>query len=175
MIIIDPDEKVVLEVRRHWLVLFLQSSFLILFLAAPLVVWILAVNDGVVFSPSDMATFIFSVALWFLTGWLLFFVVWTKYYLGVWVVTDRRIIHVEQKHLFSREVSECRLDKVQDVTVEVHGIIPTFLRFGNIEVQTAAETPVFIMKSIPHPDKVKEAIFNQHDDYLNIPRAGRIN
>ena len=89
-----------------------------------------------------------------------FFLIWIDYYFDVWIVTERRIINIEQKGLFSRVVSELELEKIQDITTDVKGVIPTFLNFGDLHVQTAAEKERFLFRDIPDPYDVKNLIMN---------------
>jgi len=52
------------------------------------------------------------------------------------------------------------LENIQDITTDVHGVIPTFLNYGNLFVQTAAEKERFIFRNIPDPYSVKDLIMN---------------
>ena len=106
--------------------------------------------------------FLFYAVSWWLLLWTMFAVAWTNYYLDLWVVTDRRIIDIQQHGLWSRKISECRLDRVQDISTEVRGFLPTLLGFGDVRIQTAAEAERFIMKDVPHPYEIKDAIFRAH-------------
>ena len=74
------------------------------------------------------------------------------------MVTNERVINVDQRRLFSRRVSEVRLAQVQDITSEVEGFLHTFFKFGDINLQTAAESGKFTFKNIPNPDNVRETI-----------------
>jgi hypothetical protein len=57
-----------------------------------------------------------------------------------------------------------RFDKIQDVTVDIHGLIPTFLNFGTVQVETAAENDGdFIMRAVRDPDNVRRVIFDRHN------------
>jgi hypothetical protein len=82
------------------------------------------------------------------------------YYLDVWIVTDQRIVNIEQKGLFGRIVSELELENIQDITTDVKGVIPTFLNYCNLYVQTAAEMERFVFRNIPDPYSVKDMIMN---------------
>lgn len=99
---------------------------------------------------------------------------WTDFYLDVLVVTDHRIINIEQKALFARETSSLHLDKIQDVSVEVFGILATFLSFGNLKIQTAGEMEEFIIKGIKDPDAIKQTILEQHEKAMIKLRTVRI-
>jgi len=167
---LDENENVLLEVRRHWII-FLGHSLALLFAAVlPFAVFTLfkmflpEVIDAVKISGNQTALFTFFYCLWLLFLWCSFFIEWTKYYLDVWYVTEKRIIDIEQRGLFSREITNLRFDKIQDVTIDTHGFIATLLGFGNIRVQTAAEdSRSFYMATVSHPERVRQVIFNQHN------------
>ncbi|MFH1171063.1 MAG: PH domain-containing protein, partial [bacterium] len=71
-------------------------------------------------------------------------------------------------------VSELLLDKVQDVTVEVHGVIPTMLHYGDIMIQTAGESPRFHFDDIPHPHAIAEKIMELHRAYKADSRQAAV-
>lgn len=165
---LDNGEKIIFEVRRHWFVFWTKNLGLILGALAPMIIWT-AASD---FLPAKImrlfenyaAAVIFLHFLWLLLFWVWFFVRWTNYYLDVWYVTEKRIIDVEQKSLFHREVSNLRFDKIQDISIEVRGVIATFLNFGDIRVQTAAEdSHGFQIKSVSRPEELRKVIFTHHN------------
>lgn len=167
---LDPGEKVILEVRKHWIVFanhasgLLFAAFLPFILFTVLKIFVPGILS-ITFPGNNAALFLFFYSLWLLVLWLSFFVDWTKYYLDVWYVTEKRIIIADQKYLFDREISNIRFDKIQDVSVDVNGLIPTFLDFGNIRVQTASEDNTeFIMTVVRHPEEVRRIIFSQHNE-----------
>ncbi|MCR4312213.1 MAG: PH domain-containing protein, partial [Candidatus Uhrbacteria bacterium] len=82
----------------------------------------------------------------------------TDYWLDVWVVTTERIINSEQHGLFNRAVSELHLDQIQDITSETKGFMATFLTYGDVFIQTAAEKIRFHFKNIDNPELVKQTI-----------------
>jgi uncharacterized membrane protein YdbT with pleckstrin-like domain len=159
MVNLQPKEHVIFEVRRHWLFFALESAVLAACLLLPLLIFFGSslVVDLKNIPHFETAAFFLTMA-WWLIVWVLFAVNWTNYYLDAWIVTNHRIIDVEQHGLFSRSVSECRLERVQDVTVEVHGMLPTLLKFGDVRIQTAGETPQFVLKNVPDPYRVKDLI-----------------
>ncbi len=162
---LDSDESVILEVRKHWIVFvsvasgFLFSGIfpLILFLALR---WFVPGIFNIDIPGNGIALFLFLYTLWLLTLWILFFIDWTKYYLDVWYVTQKRIIIVDQRDIFHRGMSNLRFDKIQDITVDVHGFIPTLLDFGNVKVQTAGQDSLdFSIKSVKNPQQIRKVIF----------------
>lgn len=165
---LDPGETVILEVRRHWIVFLGPMIFFSLSAVLPIVLYALVLA----FAPEAIASFaltysallVFIYSIWLLILWTGFFIRWTNYYLDVWYITEKRIIDVNQKRVFHREVSNLRFDKIQDISIEVKGIIATFLNFGDLKVQTAAEdSSDFFMDSAARPEEVRRVIFAHHN------------
>ncbi len=167
---LDPNEHVIMEVRKHWIV-FVGNGLVTIFSALfPMIVFVLiksylpqVYNIPIPGNASAFLVFVYSI--WLLFLWILFFMEWTTYYLDVWYVTDKRIIIVDQKRLFHREISNVRFDKIQDVSITVPGFLSTLLDFGNIKVQTASEGICeFTMHVIRHPGVVRQVIFSKHNE-----------
>lgn len=167
MIHLEKDEEIIMEARKHWFVLVGDIIVLAVMVMAPLVVYFLwiffvPVNLPFVAEGSGSHLLLAFYTLWVLGAWVAFFVRWTDYYLDAWYVTKRKILHIDQKGLFHREISSVRFEKIQDVTVEINGIIPTLLRFGDVQVQTAGENRTIILRSAKKPDELKNMIMEEH-------------
>lgn len=154
-----PEEQILLVLHRHWLDILTRfaivffMSFTLFGCFAFLPVFFPQLND----SPNNNL-FLFLQSLFLMFTWIIAFVIWVDYYFDVWIVTDQRIINIEQKGLFSRSTSELELEKVQDITTDIKGILRTFLNFGDLLVQTAAEKEKFLFHNIPEPNYVKDLI-----------------
>lgn len=153
------NEEIILMLRRHWLIIAYKLGILIFLLTIFLILnYLNLLNLGTApfFVNLELVLLFDSFALMFF--WLVLFVVWIDYYFDVWIVTDQRIISIEQFGLFRREISELEHSKIQDVTTEIHGVIPTLLKFGYVYIQTAGEKSRFTFKQIGNPVKVKNMI-----------------
>lgn len=162
MITLHEGEEKILEVRRHLFVFYARMFWLTVLVLLPLIIFsifrgyleiLLNGSEGMVFSALYL--------LWILILWMSFFYQWTDYYFDVWIVTNERIVDVEQVGFFSRKVSTLQLDRIQDITVRVDGMVATFLKFGDLHIQTAGDQPMFVIKQASQPLEVKEAILNQ--------------
>lgn len=154
------NEKILLVLHRHWFDIASQFLMILLMLAVFVGSYTFSsifynLTDNPAFAKELVA---FLRNLFFMLIWITFFVIWIDYYLDVWIVTDRRIVNIEQKGLFARVTSELEMDKIQDVTTEVQGLIHTFLNYGDLFVQTAAEKERFIFHNIPDPYSVKDLL-----------------
>ncbi len=162
MIYLEPKEKILLEVRKHWFVFLAESIGLTLLVLLPIILLlILGLFYDLHLTLKIFSIFGFLYCGWLTLIWIYFFVIWTDYYLDVWIITNNRIIDIDQKAIFHREVSSFHLDKIQDVSVEVSGLIPTLLNFGNLHVQTASDNREFVIRNAANPGVVKEFILRQ--------------
>jgi hypothetical protein len=156
------NEQVLLLVRRHWfniLVQFIMVFFLIIVLLLSYIIIPLAFDDfSDIYHSGRLLSFIESLLAMFILT--ISFIIWIDYYFDIWIVTNQRIVNIEQNGLFHRTVSELDLPKIQDVTTQVVGLIPTFLNFGDVYIQTAAETGRFRFRQVPEPYKIKDLIMN---------------
>ncbi|MEK7464805.1 MAG: PH domain-containing protein [Patescibacteria group bacterium] len=166
MIQLAPNETVRFVIRRHWFVyLGPVFVFLILFAVPPLIV-----RSGPRYLPLLSHPLVSPVVKFLLALYLLGFLAyvllhWTKYYLDTWIITDQRLIDIEQHGLFHREISEFPLERVQNVTIEIPGFIATVLKFGNLKIQTASHGE-FTITEVPNCYHAKELILK----YSRVPR-----
>lgn len=151
------NEKVEIFMRRHWIDLVRIAANTVGLLLVPAFVGVVISVTGVniVGQPilGPLALVIFSVYLLLVSTLTLTSL--TDYWLDVWVVTNERIINSEQLGLFNRVVSEVKLEQIQDITSEQKGFLETFLTFGDVYIQTAAERERFQFKNIDNPDDIK--------------------
>lgn len=160
MINFDSDEKIVMKVRKHWFVVFSEAIVMFFVLIAPLIL-LAFVGSSEFFKIKGEVTYLYLAiqSMWALFVWLMFAKFWTDYYLDVWIITNKRIIDVEQTGFFNREVATITYDKIEDVVVSVRGIIATVLKFGEIRIQSAGATREFTMHRATDPYTVKDIIF----------------
>ena len=158
------DEYVVYFLRRHQITFYAELFRYALLLVVPLALawvavryfpeqWESLFGDGL-----SSVVLKLSASIYYLGVWVFLWTSWVDYYLDVWIVTNERIISVEQKGLFNRFRSELRLSRVEDVSTEVKGFIATILHFGNITIQTAGMEQNAIFRNVPQPYKVSEEI-----------------
>ena len=152
-------EDIVMVIHRHWFNILEKMSlvfFMILILFASAVY--LPYFFPIFSFPTANYLFIFLETFFAMVTWMIFFLIWIDYYFDVWIITNLRIVNIEQNGLFNRTVSEMDFGRIQDVTTEVAGIIPTFLNYGDVQVQTAAETERFLFRQVPSPYEIKDQI-----------------
>lgn len=167
MLTLSDNEKVLIVVHKHWFVMVGPIVTFALLLLAPVI--ILAILPFMTRDFNQILVAIltnFSLSLYIMILIIFMFLIWMDFYLDMWIITSKRIIDIEQRGLFSREISEIPLVHIQDITLEVRGIVRTFLKFGTIRLQTAGERE-FAIRDIPHLYEVKDLILK----YSQIERT----
>ncbi|PID52706.1 MAG: hypothetical protein CR972_00670 [Candidatus Moraniibacteriota bacterium] len=155
----NPNEKILHIVHRHWFNMFIQYIPILALLGIMIISFIMHPYIFHSFAHEGARVlFFFLQTFFFLFIWIYGFVIWFDYYLDIWIITTHRIVNVEQKGLFSRQVSELKFHQIQDVSTDVKGFFPTILNFGDITVQTAAEQSRFLFRSVGSPYKIKSEI-----------------
>ena len=108
-----------------------------------------------------------TVVLWYLVTTAVVLEGFFNWYFDVFIVTDERIIDVDFKNLIYKNITTTKIDKIEDVTYNVSGAVPSFLNFGNVLIQTAGAgvemtpqgtVPYIEIFNTPHPAKVAKLI-----------------
>lgn len=160
------EEQVFLLLRRHW---FTYVAFLAI--AAVMSLPLLFLIIYWLMNPDYFSNIIADIAVLAGSSYLMFIIAllmygFIDYYLDVYIVTNERIVSVEQDGFFKRKISELYLSNVQDVNAQVNGPFATFINYGDINIQTAGERPNFIFKSIPRPYRISKIIVDLHEAIL---------
>jgi uncharacterized membrane protein YdbT with pleckstrin-like domain len=156
-----PNEEIIKVLRRDVFILIKKILFFFLLLILPLILFYLVVTSiypDILYGQISYPVFVLVVSFYYFFLWVFFFFSFIDYYLDVWIITNERIINIEQKGFFSRTISEQRLYRVQDVTSEVHGFFPTIFKYGNVYAQTAGAKERFFFHDIPNPDQIRDTI-----------------
>ncbi len=169
---LEPNEAVLKVVRRHWFVITIELIGTLFFSIMPLFLGlIIAVLPDLLpinfHLETHLPIVLYGISLWLLFTTMMSFMIWTHYYLDLWIITDRRIIVIDQIHFFNRKVSSFRLERLQDIKVSINGIIPTFLNFGTLRAQTAsAAESNFMTTGLPEPRELQSLIQKATDTRL---------
>jgi uncharacterized membrane protein YdbT with pleckstrin-like domain len=160
MVTLQPNEKILMTIHKHWFVFFGRMITLLSVGVVPLFGFLFAPELELFINPDSLwYLLLFFAMMWWLVLLFLFFIEWLDYWLDAWVITDQRVIDIDQKGLFRREVSEFILARIQDVKIETPGFIGTVLKFGNIRIQTAGEES-FTIEAVPHLNEIKNLIMS---------------
>jgi len=168
----QEDEEVKLLLRRHPFILIRQNIIYLLYFAVPLILYLLGKSYFTfILSFPIYPIFILLVSLYYFFFLFFLLIEWMDYYFDAWIITDRRLIDVEQVGLFRRSVSETRLEKIQDVTFEIKGLFGTLFHYGSINVQTAGATQNFSINKVSDPARIKTLLLALYDKRIKLVKS----
>jgi hypothetical protein len=149
-------EKVDIVLRRHWI----AFAFLAIYALGGILftITLLAILG------SSASVILMIVGFWMYYS-LFLYVSWLNYELDVIILTNNRIVCVEQKTFLNRAVGETTLDKVQEVSIETKGLLANLFDFGTLKILTSGSSPSFDMTYSPHPMTSSRYINNLVDRY----------
>jgi hypothetical protein len=146
------DEVAVAFARKHWIAL-VESLWLpgIFLLAGGSLVVILYILG---FVEVAIITGLVIFLLLFVWGWWLY-VDWIN---DDYIVTTRRVIHIERFTFIREERHEAPLEQIQDVTTRTPNAVARLLDFQDLVIMTAGLGPI-IFARLPDAERINDIIF----------------
>ncbi|HRY52240.1 MAG TPA: hypothetical protein P5089_00095 [Candidatus Portnoybacteria bacterium] len=161
------NEQIVLMARRHW---FFLAVSLLKAVAVSLVPWVVAFALAF-FDLSFVNQQAFSAVFWYfaLIFWFISFcygvLIWVDWYLDLWILTNQKIIDIQQMGLFKRLVMTYVIDNIQGVAIKTHGPLASFFKYGDAEIKISGQANPVVFQQIPNAALVQEKILQTHQEY----------
>lgn len=145
------DESVEEVVKNHPYILFMPGLKSIFVLAIPIAVLIFL---------GASTTFTFVAFLSVLVAFFIFGKSYYEYSASSLIITNFRVLYLDQKGFFCRKIIETNLEKIQDVSSNTKGMLKTTLDFGDLVIRTAGAGAgsEIVVKNIPSPYQIQQTI-----------------
>jgi membrane protein YdbS with pleckstrin-like domain len=161
----DPEEVIVLMLRRHPItnVAWVVTALFMLILPSFFTSFSLFVSFPLGYQ-------VVIILIWYLITTAFVFEEFLSWFFNVNIITDERILDVDFVNLIYREMTDAKIDQIQDVTVQIGGAVRTFFNYGDVIIQTAAQVPRIRFEAVPRPDDVarvlRELILEEEQEKL---------
>lgn len=148
------DESVILVIRAHPILLvpWLVNGLLLLI---GLVLFNIYVPSIWHLTTMQLLFLNLSVVVFILSYYWFHFL---SYFFNVGVVSNRRILDIDFSSVLFKQISETRLERIEDITASSGGYVASLFNYGNIYIQTAGETVNFEFLDSPRPGDVVRII-----------------
>lgn len=157
-----PWEEVEIVIKRHWIVF--------LFLGLYALIWVSVTTTIFGFFWSQVWVYIFMVVFWML--FLVFlYIEWLNHELDMFVISNNRIIGLDQVSFLNRKISECNLWQVQEVNASTKWLLANIFDFGTVTIQTAWNISNFEMTYVPNAIQTSRKILNSVDHYRDVNKV----
>ncbi len=155
-------ERIIYQMRRHPITFVPAALGFFLLLAIPVVLyWFTGRLFPTLLSGSVAYPLLALLgSLFYLFSILFFYTYFITFYLDLLIVTNDRLLHIEQEGLFARTISELDLYRIQDITSEIKGVFPSLFGYGNLLIQTAGAVEEFKITNIAHPENLRQEILD---------------
>ena len=145
---LDNGERFIIIIRKHLITLALPISKIIISITVIALIY------------EKLAEFELGskIALTWIIASILYgvyeIIVW---YLDCYIITDKKIIDIDQKGIFKRIVAEVDIENIQEVVYEVSGPLETLFNYGTVKVKMAGGGMIG-MEQISNPAGIKDLI-----------------
>jgi uncharacterized membrane protein YdbT with pleckstrin-like domain len=158
---IQDNEDIVFVVRQDISFLIFKILQLVIFVIALLIARIILLGylNSFWIAGYDMIFFGLNAAMI-----LYFTLVFHNYYLSIQIVTNLRVIDIEQNGLFSRKANQLAVNNIENVTYRQEGLLASVLNFGDVIIETAGkQDPIsqaggFVFDQVPRPSEITEKL-----------------
>lgn len=165
----DRDENVILLIRKHPASFYVQYLMIFVFVLLPFVFMFGLNGLGV-----DGTSIGSLVAASFIIFWLLAFTIgvdtFLKWFYSVNIITDQRIVDVDFHNVLYHKVTEAQIEKIEDITHNVDGILGSIFDFGSVYIQTAGAKNEIEFESVPRPRDIQDVLA----DLTELKQKGQI-
>lgn len=160
----QPDEKVLMVIRKHPIVYIRCILVFLVAVILPLTIFLIVWSDSFPLAQGGTVAVLgyLGASLYFLYGLALLVVSFLDDQFDLFVLTDHRLLDITQVSLLKRTVSTTPLNQIQDTTSNISGILGTLLNYGTVDVQTAAGLASnFTIDNVPDPAIIARTILNE--------------
>lgn len=154
---LQPEEKVLKVLRRHWIHLLKRLGFPLLYgIAGSILGWVIGFASGGI-------GMIVALVVWvYCLGWAA--LNYYKYRNDMWLVTNQRLVDSNHPTPIRHIVSSADLINVEDIHVDKKGLFQTILDYGDVVCQTAGVKGNFTLYGIGNPTEVLALIDHSRDE-----------
>lgn len=156
---LKEQERIIRIIKRYGLTLFWSWLVVFVLLAVPFffMFWLFQHDWW------GISLFVLPILLsLLLLGKTIF--VWQR---NVLIITTHRLVDIDQKGFFHKEISRVSYDQVEDVSGSIKGFWGTIFRYGNIIIQTGNGKVEVIIDRIKQPVHVQEEIQEMRDRFMS--------
>lgn len=145
----EAREKIILLLRQHWITQAHWVAGGIAGLMVPLIFNWVPVFDFL----SGNYQFMVMI-IWYLLLTAFIYENFIDWYYQVFIITDERIIDINFTNLIYKQLSEAKIDNIEDVTYTQGGVLRAMLNYGEVSMQTAGTEREFVIEAAPDPNKI---------------------
>ena len=151
-----PWEEVLMVVKRHWIV---YVMLFIYFFSGVIVTFMIFF-----FFWLNTWWYMLNIILWLILS-IILYIEWLNHELDMYVVTNNRVIGLEQIAFLNRAVTECNLWQIQEVNSKAKWLFANIFNYWTLSIQTAGSKTTLRMYFCPDVMQTSRKVLNIVDNY----------
>lgn len=147
----EPDEKLLLLLRRHFITNVPWIILLALLFLTPFALLLIGTDaySLLSFLPTRYVTI--SLIFYYLLALNYGLIQLLTWYYNIFLVTHKRVVDIDFSDIVYHNVAMTKLIQVENVNYTQVGFIPSFFNYGDVFVETAGASKHFEALSVPKP------------------------
>lgn len=164
----EPDEVVILFLRRHFITNLPWIISTAALLAAPFALFFLSLIPSLSLSTLPSGLIISVIAFYYLVVLTYAFSKFISWFYNIGIVTQKRIVDLDSTNILSHNSATAIFNEIVDVKFTQKGFFQSFFDYGDIHIQTEAIHANFEFIACPKPTQVSDIISD-----LRVATKGR--
>lgn len=153
-------------IRRHWIVYIML--FVYFLVGVFISIWLYVLFWNTIFSN------LINIVFWLFFSVFLY-IEWLNHELDMYIVSNNRVIWIDQISFLNRTVSECNLWQVQEVNSKTSWLLANIFNYWTLSIQTAWNKTTLKMDFCPDSMQKARKVLNIVDDYRDSHQASNDN
>lgn len=164
----QKNEVVLAFTRKHWLVIIPHILWLLMLMAMPLAIfWFRANYNFVEFISSVAYHVIIGLAIVAVTYFLhMCFLRFFNFYLQTFIITNYRVVQLDQTLYFVRNRDSIDLREIQDIEIHQKGITQTIFNYGELVITLSSAHATKHIPFMPNPEYFFRKINKTKREYI---------
>lgn len=164
----QKNEFVLAFTRKHWLVIIPHTLWILMLIAAPILIFWFRINYNFSEFISPVAYRVISgLAIAAITYFLhMCFLRFFNYYLQTFIITNFRVVQLDQTLYFVRNRDSIDLREIQDIEIHQKGIMPTVCNYGELIITLSSAHATKHIPFMPNPEYFFRKINKTKREYI---------
>jgi hypothetical protein len=151
---VDGDERILKVVHLHP-IFFLKiiAIFFLFGICIPIgaFYYLNFIDTSIISSLDDLGKDLILVGflIYFVTILTFSYITWIDDYFDTGIITNRRVVDIDQTGLFGRKITQIYFENIQDATAKRTTIWQNIFNYGTVNIQSGGEKVTFYWKNIP--------------------------
>lgn len=161
--------------RKHWIVLVPHLIGFLCIVVFPVLFLLFIPQDALSSIMSPFAyRIIAGIALVGITYYFhRFFLRFFAYYLQIMIITNFRVIQLDQTLFFNRNRDSIDLPEIQDIVIQQKGVIKTILNYGELTITLSSAHSSKMLTCVPNPEYFFRKINKTKREYITSRRTSK--